>query len=71
MEIIIYMAINILKALGANHDFPPDLQTITLRQDAVQELTENEELFYQLQAVTSRFLDVDNLLSLCVQVRWK
>lgn len=45
-----------------------DLETITLRQDAVSELTEKEEVFYNLQTVISRFLDVDHLLSLCVQI---
>ncbi|XP_077981944.1 mutS protein homolog 4-like [Glandiceps talaboti] len=47
---------------------PCDLETITLRQDCVTELTENEEMFYNLQSVLSRFLDVDHLLSLCVQI---
>ncbi|XP_013406219.1 mutS protein homolog 4 [Lingula anatina] len=47
---------------------PCDLETITTRLDAVQELTENEELFYNLQSVLSRFMDIDHLLSLCVQL---
>ncbi|XP_070563567.1 mutS protein homolog 4-like [Ptychodera flava] len=47
---------------------PSDLETITLRQDCVTELTENEEMFYNLQSVLSRFVDVDHLLSLCVQI---
>lgn len=45
-----------------------DLDTITLRQDVVAELIEKPEVFYNLQAVISRFLDIDHLLSLCVQV---
>ncbi|XP_052784733.1 mutS protein homolog 4-like [Mya arenaria] len=47
---------------------PSDPDTITLRQDVVSELIEKSEVFYNLQAVISRFLDVDHLLSLCVQV---
>ena len=39
-----------------------------MRLDAVAELTDNEELFYSLQAVVGRFLDVDHLLSLCIQI---
>jgi DNA mismatch repair protein MSH4 len=31
-------------------------------------LIEKPEIFYNLQAVISRFLDIDHLLSLCVQV---
>lgn len=45
-----------------------DVDTITLRQDVVAELIEKSEVFYNLQAVISRFLDIDHLLSLCVQV---
>jgi DNA mismatch repair protein MSH4 len=44
------------------------LATITLRQDVVAELTEKSEIFYNLGAVIKRFLDIDHLLSLCVQV---
>ena len=39
-----------------------------MRLDAVAELTDNEELFYNLQSVVGRFLDVDHLLSLCIQI---
>lgn len=46
-----------------------DMETITVRQDVVAELTEKSEVFYNLQAVISRFLDIEHLLSLCVQVR--
>ena len=45
-----------------------DLETVSMRLDAVAELTDNEELFYNLQSVLGRFLDVDHLLSLCVQI---
>lgn len=45
-----------------------DFGTITARQEAVAELLENEEVFFSLQSVLGRFLDVDHLLSLCVQV---
>ena len=39
-----------------------------MRQDVVAELTEKSEVFYNLQAVISRFLDIEHLLALCVQV---
>ncbi|WAQ95739.1 MSH4-like protein, partial [Mya arenaria] len=51
-----------------NQRDPRNPDTITLRQDVVSELIEKSEVFYNLQAVISRFLDVDHLLSLCVQV---
>lgn len=44
------------------------MDTITLRQDAIAELTENEELFCNLQVVLGRFIDIDHLLSLCIQM---
>ena len=44
------------------------METIRLRLDAVAELTEREDLFYALQTVVSRFTDVDQLLSQCVQL---
>ncbi|KAH3873388.1 hypothetical protein DPMN_036623 [Dreissena polymorpha] len=47
---------------------PSDPETISLRQDVVAELIEKSEVFYNLQAVISKFLDIDHLLSLCVQV---
>ena len=45
-----------------------DLDTITMRQDVVSELTEKEQIFYNLEAIISRFLDIDHILSQCVQV---
>ncbi len=39
-----------------------------MRLEAVTELTENEEMFYNLQCVVGRALDVDHLLSMCVQI---
>ncbi|XP_033642505.1 mutS protein homolog 4-like [Asterias rubens] len=57
------------RLLRANILQPPcALDTISLRLDVVTELTEQEELFYNLQSVLARFLDVDHLLSLCVQI---
>ncbi|XP_064639477.1 mutS protein homolog 4-like [Lineus longissimus] len=47
---------------------PCDPETITMRLDTVTELTENEELFYNLQSVLARFLDIDHLLALCIQI---
>ena len=45
-----------------------DYETIKLRQSVVGELTEKETVFYNLQAVLSKFLDVDHILAHCVQV---
>lgn len=39
-----------------------------MRQDVVKELTEKEEVFYNLQGVMGKFLDVDHLISHCVQI---
>ncbi len=45
-----------------------DAETIQMRLGAVSELTENEEMFYNLQTVVGRALDVDHLLAQCVQI---
>ncbi|XP_033098705.1 mutS protein homolog 4-like [Anneissia japonica] len=45
-----------------------DQETINMRLEVVSELTQNEELFYNLQTVLARFLDIDHLLSQCVQI---
>nr|KAG5709651.1 hypothetical protein BaRGS_027676 [Batillaria attramentaria] len=45
-----------------------DLETVMMRQDVVRELTDKEEVFYNLQGVMSKFLDVDHIISLCVQI---
>ncbi|XP_074639659.1 mutS protein homolog 4-like [Acropora palmata] len=47
---------------------PCDEETTNLRLDCVAELTDKEDLFYGLQAVIGRFLDVDHLTSMCVQI---
>ncbi|XP_072181746.1 mutS protein homolog 4-like [Diadema setosum] len=71
----LFGVLNYTKTMGgarlmrANILQPPlDEETIKLRLDVVAELTENEERFYNLQSVLSRFLDVDHLLSLCIQI---
>ncbi|XP_072368940.1 mutS protein homolog 4 [Scyliorhinus torazame] len=45
-----------------------DVETINTRLDCVQELLEDEDLFFSLQSVISRFLDTDQLLSVLVQI---
>uniref|UniRef100_A0A8C6WBT6 DNA mismatch repair protein n=1 Tax=Nannospalax galili TaxID=1026970 RepID=A0A8C6WBT6_NANGA len=45
-----------------------DVETITMRLDCVQELLQDEELFFGLQSVISRFLDTEQLLSVLVQI---
>ncbi|XP_041374859.1 mutS protein homolog 4-like isoform X2 [Gigantopelta aegis] len=47
---------------------PCDLETINTRQEIVVELTEKEQIFYNLQSVIGRFIDIDHLISLCVQI---
>ncbi|XP_075688973.1 mutS protein homolog 4 isoform X3 [Rhinoderma darwinii] len=45
-----------------------DLETINTRLDCVQEFLEDEELFFSLQSVLSRFLDTEQLLSNLIQI---
>ncbi|XP_072275595.1 mutS protein homolog 4 [Pyxicephalus adspersus] len=45
-----------------------DIQTINTRLDCIQEFLENEELFFSLQSVLSRFLDTEQLLSNLIQI---
>ena len=45
-----------------------DIGTINTRLETVAELLENEEVFFNVQSLLGRFLDVDHLLSLCIQV---
>eukprot|EP00062_Callorhinchus_milii_P003433 gi/632940700/ref/XP_007885459.1/ PREDICTED: mutS protein homolog 4 [Callorhinchus milii] len=45
-----------------------DVETINTRLDCVQELLQDEELFFSLQSVISRFLDTEQLLSVLVQI---
>ncbi|XP_068674746.1 mutS protein homolog 4-like [Montipora foliosa] len=47
---------------------PCDEETTNVRLDSVAELTDKEDLFYGLQSVIERFLDVDHLTSMCVQI---
>ncbi|XP_071420630.1 mutS protein homolog 4 isoform X2 [Pithys albifrons albifrons] len=45
-----------------------DAETINMRLDCVQELLQDEELFFGLRAVISKFLDTEQLLSVLVQI---
>ncbi|KAF7254801.1 hypothetical protein EYD10_01306 [Varanus komodoensis] len=45
-----------------------DTDTINTRLDSVQELLQDEELFFGLQSVISRFVDTEQLLSVLVQI---
>ncbi|XP_028251785.1 mutS protein homolog 4 [Parambassis ranga] len=45
-----------------------DLDTINTRLDAIQELVQNEELFFGLRNAIGHFLDIDQLLSVLVQI---
>ncbi|XP_027047285.1 mutS protein homolog 4-like [Pocillopora damicornis] len=47
---------------------PCDAETTNVRLDCIGELTNKEELFYGLQSVIGRFLDIDHLTSMCVQL---
>ena len=58
MNVIVIVILNSLTDLG----------TITMRQDVVSELIEKEQIFYNLDAVIGRFLDIDHILSQCVQL---
>ncbi|XP_031824721.1 mutS protein homolog 4 [Sarcophilus harrisii] len=45
-----------------------DVETINMRLDCVEELLQEEELFFGLQSVISKFLDTEQLLSVLVQI---
>ncbi|XP_061700348.1 mutS protein homolog 4 [Syngnathoides biaculeatus] len=45
-----------------------DVHTINIRLDTIQELLQNQELFFGLKNAIGHFLDIDQLLSLLVQV---
>ncbi|KAJ8290497.1 hypothetical protein GJAV_G00013640 [Gymnothorax javanicus] len=45
-----------------------DANTVNIRLDTVQELLQNEELFFGLKNVIGHFLDTDQLLSVLVQI---
>ncbi len=47
---------------------PTRLSVIEERLDAVQELIDKPGIFHALQALVSRFCDIDQLLSLCVTI---
>ncbi|GFS09743.1 MutS protein homolog 4-like [Elysia marginata] len=44
-----------------------DEETIRLRQQSVMELTEKEDIFFNLQSVVGRFVDIGYIVSLCIQ----
>jgi DNA mismatch repair protein MSH4 len=39
-----------------------------MRQEVVAELTSKEDVFYNLQTIVGRFLDIDHLLAMFVQI---
>nr|XP_057947262.1 mutS protein homolog 4 isoform X1 [Doryrhamphus excisus] len=45
-----------------------DVDTINIRLDAIEEMLQNEELFFGLRNAIGHFLDIDQLLSVLVQV---
>ncbi|XP_054653658.1 mutS protein homolog 4 [Dunckerocampus dactyliophorus] len=45
-----------------------DVDTINIRLDAIEEMLQNEELFFGLKNALGPFLDIDQLLSVLVQV---
>uniref|UniRef100_A0A3P9CZT4 DNA mismatch repair protein n=1 Tax=Maylandia zebra TaxID=106582 RepID=A0A3P9CZT4_9CICH len=45
-----------------------DVETINTRLDTIQELLEDEELFFGLKNAISHFVDIDQLLSVLVQI---
>ncbi|CAL8286658.1 unnamed protein product [Lota lota] len=45
-----------------------DVDTINIRLDAIQELLQDEELFFGLKNAIGHFLDIDQLLSVLVQI---
>ncbi|XP_035824498.1 mutS protein homolog 4 [Aplysia californica] len=47
---------------------PSDEETIVLRHGAIAELTEKEDIFFGLQSVLSKFVDIGHIISVCVQI---
>ena len=47
---------------------PCDLDTIILRNDCIEELLANEELFINVDSILKRFVDIDATISQLVQV---
>jgi DNA mismatch repair protein MSH4 len=47
---------------------PCSLETIVLRQKCIQEMIDNEDMFFGLETILKRFLDMDHLISLLVQL---
>ncbi|XP_039992286.1 mutS protein homolog 4 isoform X3 [Xiphias gladius] len=45
-----------------------DVDTINIRLDTIQELLQDEELFFGLKNVIGHFLDIDQLISVLVQI---
>ncbi|XP_055016798.1 mutS protein homolog 4 [Boleophthalmus pectinirostris] len=45
-----------------------DVDTINIRLDSIQEMLQNEELFFGLKNAIGHFLDIDQLLSVLVQI---
>lgn len=45
-----------------------DVDTINIRLDTIQEMLQNEELFFGLKNAIGHFLDIDQLLSVLVQI---
>ncbi|KAL9955943.1 hypothetical protein ACROYT_G037348 [Oculina patagonica] len=58
----LYGVLNHTKTAGG------DAETTNVRLHCVAELTDKEDLFYGLQSVVGRFLDIDHLTSMCVQL---
>ncbi|XP_071034170.1 mutS protein homolog 4 [Parasteatoda tepidariorum] len=57
------------RMLRANILQPPcDFDTINTRLECISELIQEEELFYSLKSVISKFVDTEQFLSLCVQI---
>ncbi|XP_056009857.1 mutS protein homolog 4-like isoform X2 [Ostrea edulis] len=74
-EHTLYGVLNYTKTVGgarllrANILQPPcDHGTISMRHEVVSELTEKEDVFDNIQTVIARFLDIDHVLSMCVQI---
>ncbi|XP_055883889.1 mutS protein homolog 4-like [Biomphalaria glabrata] len=47
---------------------PNNEETICLRQKAVMEFTEKGDVFYSMQTIISKFLDIGHIISVCVQI---
>lgn len=71
--LFLYQVVNKGEYLKKNFFFCLDEETIRLRQNVVMELSQKEEIFFKLQSVVSKFVDIGMVYiyvdSICVIIQ--